>query len=98
MGCENPISAYVDHDMPNFPNICFLPGSPTLPLNNANFVNWCLWHGGNKRAKSTHSPLQPNFTKKPYAKFYFLARIGEDITNYEIKFWKIIILPGFWHR
>ncbi len=42
MGCENPISAYVDHDMPNFPNICFLPGSPTLPLNNARFCKLVL--------------------------------------------------------
>ena len=42
MGCENPISAYVDHGIPNFPNIYFLPGSPTLPRNNASFCELVL--------------------------------------------------------
>ncbi len=28
--------------MPNFPNICFFPGSPTLSLNNASFCKLVL--------------------------------------------------------
>ena len=56
-------------------------------------------HGGKKKlAKFTTLAIQLNLTKKPYATFYFLARIGEDVINYEITFWKIIILPGFWRR
>ena len=42
MGCESPISAYVAHDMPNFPNVYFLPGSPALPRNNASFCKLVL--------------------------------------------------------
>ena len=42
MGCKNPISAYVDHDMPSLPNIYCFPGSPTLPRNNASFCKLVL--------------------------------------------------------
>ena len=37
MGCKTHISAYVDHDLPNFANIYIFPSSPTLPRNNASF-------------------------------------------------------------
>ena len=42
MGCKNPISAYVDHDMPSLPNIYGFPGSPKLPRNNASFSKLAL--------------------------------------------------------
>ena len=31
-----------------------------------------------------------------HVRILFLARIDQDITDYEKCFWKIIILPGFW--